>query len=150
MTLNGETLYLEEILEAGLHRDMRDLRPIAERLREVATAIETFEQGRQPVSGAEAITDFLTSLPGPFAGETGQRRLEKKQRELEEKTPESMLRELVVSLDQAEHPATKEQVRSILVLQLAVQHDRPVTPEEVEAFIQETRQEMAEEERGTA
>lgn len=62
MTLNEEPLYLRDLLEMGLQRDLPDLTPLAERLREVATAIETFEKVRQPEPGAAQITEAIEAM----------------------------------------------------------------------------------------
>ncbi len=77
MALGDQPLHLRDVLELGLHRDLGDLRPIAERLREVATAIEVFEEGRQPEPAAAAIVRQATStqIGDEFGGETGKRRL---------------------------------------------------------------------------
>lgn len=62
MSMAGEPLFLRDLLQLGLHRELADLRPLAERLREVANAIETFEEGRQPEIKAAAVVRGTSQL----------------------------------------------------------------------------------------
>lgn len=75
----SEPLQLRDLLELGLNRDLPDLSPLAERLREVATVIETFEEGRRPEPAAKAIVEHadrvsMESFPEMY-GDTGRQRM---------------------------------------------------------------------------
>lgn len=153
MTMGTDPLYFRDLLALGLHRELADLRPLAERLREVATAIETFEEGRQPKSGAQQISEFVQDVamrdhPERY-GETGHRRTEKENEKVSTWRLEQA-RTWIRNILAAEDRLTLEDLQRELEQTLSFFSDVVPPPEEALGFIEEIRAEMqADEEKET-
>lgn len=88
IVLGDEAISLADLVESGLHQDIGDTRPLADRLRLAAAALDAFEEqrggeGESEKSAAARIVDHATAPneASPLSHDIGRRQTEK---ELEE------------------------------------------------------------------
>jgi hypothetical protein len=147
-------LYLSDLLQMGLQRDLPNMTPLAERLREVATAIETFEEERQPKSGAQQITEALEGMHQAqhpeLYGETGRRRQAKEIQALSalrESRATEAIRELLAIEQELDSDEFAHELASLLDFYSDVVSE---DPQEALRIVDQIRSETAQEKESSA
>jgi transcriptional regulator with XRE-family HTH domain len=155
--LSEERVSRVRLMEAGVAEDIADMRDLAERLRATATAIEVFEEARQPKSAAQVMVEWVDEMARKehpeWYGETGQLRQRKEAAERAEwrlaKAREWIQRALLAEPEIGREAANKEIAETLNFFSDVVPPSDD--PDAVIAFVNNIRAELEQqEEKGTA
>ncbi len=155
--LTGSVKTWEQALESRLASEIDNLDRWIDNLGELVAALGRARDQQTPLprekSGAEQITDFLTSIPNEYekyAGELGKRRFERDDRELTKRVREDAKEEITRLLraeNQTDRDEWQRELADVLyIYQGVISND----PEKALAYVDELREEMQrEQEKGT-